>query len=338
MKTTQTALKAEASSILLLDDSGSKLHFHVAGGSKSSQLKRISVDLNSGIAGWVASHVEPAVVNDVSTDERFTGQVDRSVGFVTRSVMCVPLVVNSIPIGVLEVINKTNGAGFTAQDLDSLQAVAATAAIAIDNTRLHERVEQGYKTTMRSLAAAIDAKDPCTRGHSERVVEYAVLAALAMGLDHDEINVIEQAAILHDVGKIGIDDRILKKPDRLTPEERLIIQEHPHIGASIIEGIPFLKEARELVLHHHERLDGSGYPHHLEGEQIPRGARILAVADAFDTMVTDRPYRAALPVHEATAELRMCAGTQFDTDVVDAFLSGLQTRNQSFSQVEAALS
>jgi len=326
VQTTQTALRAEASSVLLLDDSGSHLSFHVAEGAKASRLKHVTVGLDSGIAGWVATHKEPAIVNNVRADSRFTGEVDKSIGFVTRSVMCVPLVVHSSSIGVLEVLNKRDGSGFTEQDLECLEAVAATAAIAIENTRLQQKVEQGYKATMRSLAAAIDAKDPYTRGHSQRVVDYSVLAAVALGLSHNEVDVIEQAAILHDVGKIGIDDRILSKPDRLTTEERLIVQEHPIIGAAIVADIPFLADARELLIHHHERLDGSGYPHRLAGDDIPLGARILAVADAFDTMVTDRPYRSALPVEQAVAELRRCSGSQFDERVVEAFLGGLQTR------------
>lgn len=325
--TTQTTLRAEASSVLLLDEAGDRLYFQVAEGTKSKDLKRITIDIDSGIAGWVVAHREPAIVNDVTRDSRFTGEVDRSVGFVTRSVMCVPLMVHSSLIGVIEVLNTLDGTNFTDQDLDSLQAVAATAAIAIENTRLQYNLEQGYKATMRSLAAAIDAKDPYTRGHSQRVMEYAVMAGLSSGLSQQELGTLEQAAILHDVGKIGVDDTILRKPGKLTVQERLKVQDHPVIGAAIINDIPFLKDARQLIMHHHERLDGSGYPHQLVGDEIPVGARILAVADAFDTMTTDRPYRKALSFGEAMKEFERCSGTQFCPRAVEAFLDGLYSHS-----------
>jgi len=338
VRTTQAFLLAEASSVMLLDEAGDSLYFHVAASTKSEELKRITVDLNTGIAGWVAAHREPAVVNNVREDSRFTGEVDRSVGFVTRSVMCVPLIVRGSLIGVLEVLNRIDGTDFTDQDLDSLQAVAATAAIAIENARLQYSLEQGYKATMRSLAAAIDAKDPYTRGHSQRVMEYALMAGLAFGLSQRDLETLEQAAILHDIGKIGVDDAILRKPGQLTAEERLKVQDHPVIGAAIINDIPFLKDARLLIMHHHERADGSGYPHHLAGDEIPFGARILAVADAFDTMTTERPYRKALSLGEAMKEFERCSGTQFCPQAVEAFLDGLHnTRRTAEDAVGDAL-
>jgi hypothetical protein len=329
VRTTQMALRAEASSVLLVDEAGDRLYFQVAEGAKADELKEVTVDLHSGIAGWVASHREAAVVNDVTKDHRFTGEVDRSVGFVTRSLMCVPLMVHTSLIGVLEVLNRLDETDFTERDLDTLKAVAATAAIAIENTRLQHSLEQGYKATMRSLAAAIDAKDPYTRGHSQRVMEYAVMAGLSYGLSQGELGTLEQAAILHDVGKIGVDDAILRKPGSLTAEERLKVQDHPVIGAAIIDGIPFLKDARELIMHHHERLDGSGYPHQLIGDEIPVGARLLAVADAFDTMTTDRPYRKALSLGEAMKEFESCSGSQFCPRAVEAFLNGLHTHGSA---------
>jgi len=322
--TAQTALDAEASSVLLLNDIGTKLYFQVAEGDKAQELKTVIVDTQSGIAGWVARHNESAVVNDVASDTRFTGDIDRTVGFRTRSVICVPLSIQGKLIGVLEVLNKLTAAGFTNYDLASLHAVAGPAALAIESTRLQHQVEEGYKATMRSLAAAVDAKDPYTRGHSLRVMQYSLMAGLALHLSPDQLNVLEQGAILHDVGKIGVDDRILRKPARLTKAERLQMEDHPAIGAAIVEDIPFLREARKLILHHHERWDGSGYPNQLCGDQIPFGASVLAVADAFDTMTTDRPYRKAMPFGAAMREFERCSGTQFCPEAVEGFIAGLR--------------
>jgi HD-GYP domain-containing protein (c-di-GMP phosphodiesterase class II) len=227
-------------------------------------------------------------------------------------------------IGVVEVLNKENDGDFNEQDLETLVAVSATAAIAIQNSKLHQSVIDGYKGTIKALAAAIDAKDPYTCGHSQRVVEYALMAGAALSLSPVELEVLEYAGILHDIGKIGIADNILCKPGNLTEEEYCAIPEHPVIGANIIEGIPFLKEARTLVLYHHERYDGLGYPEGLKGEDIPLGARLLTVADSFDSMTTDRPYHAALNINHALDELRRCAGTQFCPIAVKAFISGFE--------------
>ena len=321
---TRQTLKAAASSVLLIDDKEQELFFEFADGAAGGVLKQARFSIQSGIAGWVARNGRPLIVNDVDSDQRFFGNVDRVTGFVTRSVMCAPLVARGTIIGVVEVLNKEDGSGFNEQDLETLAAVAATAAIAIENSKLHQSVIDGYKGTIKALAAAIDAKDPYTCGHSQRVVEYVLTAGVALSLPQEELEVLEYAGILHDIGKIGIKDCILCKPGNLTEEEYCTIPEHPVIGANIIDGIPFLKSAKTLVLYHHERYDGAGYPEGLSGEDIPIGARLLAVADSFDSMTTERPYRAALSVKQAIRELRRCAGSQFCPVAVEAFITGLK--------------
>jgi len=179
----------------------------------------------------------------------------------------------------------------------------------------------GYKSTIKALAAAIDAKDHYTRGHSERVTQYALLGGTSLSFSREELEVLEHAGILHDIGKIGIPDSLLSKPGRLTDEEWITIRKHPEIGGRILENISFLEEARNFVLHHHERYDGTGYPDGLSGEDIPLGACLLAVADAFDTMTTKRSYRDAVSADCAIDELRTCSGTQFCPIAVDAFIS-----------------
>lgn len=199
------------------------------------------------------------------------------------------------------------------------------AATVIENSKLHQEVADGYKSTIRALAASIDAKDHYTRGHSQRVTEYALSAAISLQMSKEELEILEYAGILHDIGKIGIPDGILSKPGSLTPEEWAIIRQHPVIGANIMEDVPFLEESKNLSLHHHERYDGTGYPDGLVGNGIPLGARLLAVADSFDSMTTDRAYRTAMNIDDALNELRKCCGTQLCPVAVEAFISGFKS-------------
>jgi HD-GYP domain-containing protein (c-di-GMP phosphodiesterase class II) len=235
------------------------------------------------------------------------------------------LMVHRKILGVIEVLNKLDGSDFNEQDLEAVVSVAATAAMAIENTRLHLTILDAYKSTILTLAAAIDAKDPYTRGHSQRVMEYTLLAGTVLALPADEMETLEYASILHDIGKIAIDANILNKPDDLSSAEWEIVREHPIIGANILKEIPFLEKASELVLYHHERYDGKGYPKGYKGEEIPMGSRLIAVADAFDTMTTDRSYRAAFSIDYSIQELQACAGSQFCPEAVKAFVSCLES-------------
>lgn len=177
-----------------------------------------------------------------------------------------------------------------------------------------------YLGTIRALVTAIEAKDPYTRGHSERVADYAVQIAREMHLPEDVVEKLEFAAVLHDIGKVGISKKILNKIERLTPLEFREIRKHPQLGVAILEEIGFLKDAVPFVLHHHERVNGTGYVGGLKGKNIPLEARILAVADSFDAMTSERPYRPALGVGVAVSELVANSGVQFDRHVVKAFL------------------
>jgi len=323
MRMNQQVLQTAASSVLLVDGEKGELYFQVAQGKVGKALKQIRLSVESGIAGWVARCGKPLLINDVSADRRFNNNVDKVTGFITRSVLAVPLISRQRVIGVLEVLNKVDGSEFSAQDLETLVALASAAAAAIENARLHEAVLDGYKSTIKALAAAIDAKDPYTCGHSQRVMEYSLLGGMTLSLPKERLDTLEYAGILHDIGKIGVSDNILRKSGDLNEQEWIIIRRHPEIGANIIKDVPFLEEARKLILHHHERYDGSGYPDGLKGEAMPMGARLLAIADAFDTMTTDRSYRAALSADEAISELRRYSGTQFCPVAVEASISGL---------------
>ena len=189
-----------------------------------------------------------------------------------------------------------------------------------------DKLNRNYFQTMLALAEAIELKDPYTRGHSERVSIFAVELAKKIGLSPREQEQLRIAGILHDIGKVAIDSSILVKPAKLTPEEYAIMKKHPEMSVKIIEPIEFFKDVRPIILHHHERYDGTGYPDGLSGNDIPLGARILAVADTVEAMTSDRAYRKARSIDEVIAELERCSGTQFDPSLASAFIDILKEK------------
>ncbi|MGH7332172.1 MAG: HD domain-containing phosphohydrolase [Candidatus Rokuibacteriota bacterium] len=195
------------------------------------------------------------------------------------------------------------------------------AAATRDLQAAYRQLQTTYGATLQALGSALDTRDIGTEAHSRRVHGYALAAARAYGLPEDEMAHLAHGVLLHDIGKIGIPDAILLKPAKLTSDEWVVMQRHPEIGARLIRDIPFLQGALPIVRHHHERWDGTGYPDRLRGADIPVGARIFAVVDAFDAMTVDRPYSTAIAFDAARAELRRAAGSHFDPEIVDAFLS-----------------
>lgn len=187
------------------------------------------------------------------------------------------------------------------------------------------KLKEGYFSTMKSLALTIETKDPYTRGHSARVVDYALLISDELGLSQDEKVEIRNAGILHDIGKVAIADHILGKPGTLSEEEMEVIKKHPGFGVDILTPLPFLKGELSIILEHHERVDGNGY-HNVDEKDIPLASRIIAVADSYDAMTSDRPYRKAYSKEKAIQELKENTGSQFDPQVVEAFLSALSKK------------
>ena len=326
---TQRALNASASSVMLLDQYSEELFFQVAEGPVGKQLRQVRLSAQTGIAGWVVCHATPLVINDVREDERFDNSLDITTGFVTKSIMCAPLVVQRKVIGVIEALNKLDDSDFTESDLETIVSVAATAAISIENMRLHQTIISAYKSTIKALVATMDAKDPYTCGHSQRVTEYALRGAAVLSLPEMDREMLEYAGILHDIGKVGITENILTHRGPLSTKEWVIVREHPRIGANILKEIPFLEKAKGFVLHHHERYDGNGYPEGLRGDDIPIEARLLGIADAFEAMTSQRPYRErALTQEEALEELEKNKGTQFDPEIVVAFINTMKENSK----------
>jgi putative nucleotidyltransferase with HDIG domain len=210
---------------------------------------------------------------------------------------------------------------FTKQDTLTLSSICAQVAQALENTRLHEEQRNAYIQIIASLAAAIEKKDPYTHGHSEKVAQYSRAIARKMGLSEEMVEQVHMAALLHDIGKIGIKDEVLLKKGTLSYKEYNSVKDHPQFGVSILEKLLFLSPLLPIILHHHEHWDGSGYPKGIKGEQIPLGARIIAVADAFEAMTSERSYRRALKKEEALRIIEKCSARFFDPKVVEAFLS-----------------
>ena len=222
---------------------------------------------------------------------------------------------------------------------EQLQTTVADSQIARDiiYAELREKIhkyQQLFLGTLKVLTAAIEAKDPYTRGHAAKVNEYSKTIGVELALSDEQLEFLQYAALLHDIGKIGIDEKILCKPGKLDEKEWGTVREHPLTGANIIEPIELFSEILPFVIHHHEAFDGEGYPRGLKGSEIPYGARILAVADAFDAMTSDRPYRKAYSVAAAIDEIKKKAGTQFDPTVVEAFLSAIEKGKITFENID----
>lgn len=241
-----------------------------------------------------------------------------------HSIICAPLLLKGDVVGVITIFDKLipgqpQEIDFEEDDLKLLLILAQQTAISLENARLFEEVNELFLSSIKSLAETIDAKDPYTHGHVERVTKAAMAIAAEMGLSDEQKKEIEIGAILHDIGKIGVKDAVLSKPSQLTPEEKEMFDQHPDIGSKIMGPIQQLENMIPIIRHHHESFDGNGYPDKLKGEEIPSGARIIAVADTFDAMTSDRPYRKALPESAARQEINKLSGKQFDPKVVDAF-------------------
>lgn len=308
----------KTSSVILYDEETNSLQVMLYKGSRSVETLQ-PIQVGEGIAGKVFEKGEPIIINDFKATPNEEGK---------RSSICVPLKIKDKTIGVLSVSDKVSGATFDASDLEMLVTLASQISVTLYNAQLYEDLESSYLSAVRALANSIDAKDPYTRGHSERVARYSVEIGRTLGLNSDEIKNLHVGALLHDIGKISISESIINKNDKLSDSEYETMKTHPSRGADIIEPARFLREKVPLIRYHHERYDGKGYPEGLKGLDIPLMARIICVADSYDAMTSKRAYRDTMPRQDARNELIRCSGTQFDPKIVNAFLVVLEDENK----------
>ena len=318
------ALNSEIISILLIDDE-EKLIIKQAIGLSDKIIKETRLNLGEGISGWVAKNREAMLVENIEEDSRFARENNER--YYTRSLISVPLIFEGKVLGIINANNKRSREGYTKDDLNFLKGIASQAAIAISNAKSHADLQSSYINSICAITNALEAKDTYSYGHSSNVTDYTRLIAEDLSLSSLEKESIINAALLHDVGKIGISDAILLKPGKLTSAEWEIIRSHPLRGKEILEPLSFLEEALPSIYHHHERYDGQGYPDGLKGKEIPLGARILTVTDSYDAMNSDRPYRKRLSEEKCIAELNKSAGSQFDPQIVEVFLRILKDRD-----------
>ncbi len=238
----------------------------------------------------------------------------------------IPLIVKNKLLGVVVAADYQGQSPYSPSTEFFLKGIGTQAAIALNDVKLVEALDRAFWDVIKSLATTIEAKDHYTHSHSQSVAIYGTSLARALGLPKKEVDKIAKACLLHDLGKIGIADEILQKQTPLSPSERNEINKHPVIGEMILNTVHHFNDIALLVKHHHEKVDGTGYPEQLKGEEIPLYARIIQIADSFDAMTSDRPYRKAMSRREAMAELKAHAGHQFDKNLVDVFLTTLDNR------------
>lgn len=314
-------LKADTGSIMLIDRKKNLLTIVASAGIAKKKKERYGLKIGEGLAGWCVQHKVPVQCFDMEKDPRFKRTSSRS--YLKREYMGVPLLSKNSAIGVFNIEKPHDEHPYTDEDIDLLCTFIDETVASFENALLFENIQQAYYDTIRALVIAMESKDPYMYGHGERVGKYAVKIAKILGLPKEEIKLINFFSILHDIGKIGVPQEVLAKPTKLTTHEWELIRKHPTIGESIIEPIEFLQPVRTLLRHHHEWYNGRGYPDKLKGEDIAIAARILSVADAYDAMQSDRPYRKALPREKAIQEIKRASGTQFDPKVVDALIKTL---------------
>lgn len=324
---TKQAVNTDRATVFLLDKDAHELWSKVASGMGQQEIR---FPAHLGLAGHVAMTGEVINIEDAYNDSRFNKDIDKKTGYRTRTVLCVPMRnLHHEIIGVFQVINKLDGESFSHEDEALLIAIASSAAISIENARLfkeqamlYQEQKKSFNSFINTLAFAIDARDRITAGHSSRVTSYTLAIAEQMNLSDTDKEVLEYAALLHDFGKIGIQDRVLCKEGILTEEEYSEIKRHAFLTKDILEKMYFqekLKEVPEIASSHHEKYDGSGYFRGINGEDIPLGGRIMAVADVFDAITSKRHYRDRMPMLKVLSILRKDSGSHFDPKIVNIF-------------------
>ncbi|OGR82387.1 MAG: hypothetical protein A2901_08035 [Elusimicrobia bacterium RIFCSPLOWO2_01_FULL_54_10] len=319
-------MKCPAGSVMITSKDGEELEVICSKGLPQELVDSIKLKRGQGVAGRAIETGKMIVVDDIETDARFVGRKDVEAHL--KSLVCVPLKVKEKIAGVINVDAPEAHHAFGERDLRLLQVYAGLAALSMENLDMFNNLQIFYQEMVQTLAETLDYKQfdarnqPATDHLRTRRLARAVSEALR--LPESIVKYVEYASLMHGIGKMGIGEAILRKPGKLTPEEYEQIKRHPEIAQQMISKVTFLSPVVPMILYHQERWDGSGYPAGLKGEEIPLGSRIVAVINAFDAMVSERPYRKALDENEAVAELKKGAGTQFDPKVVEAFIGVIE--------------
>jgi PAS domain S-box-containing protein len=319
-------LRVDAADVLLLDRHAQALDYAAGRGFHTDAITRAHVRLGEGYAGLAALERRTIRIPDWSEEEPDLRRAAELAGQNFQACFVIPLVTKGSVRGVLEVFHR-QPLHPDQEWLDFLEALAGQAALAIDNASLFNDLQRSnvdltlaYDTTLEGWSRALDLRDKETEGHTQRVTELTLRLASAAGMGDDELVNVRRGALLHDIGKMGIPDRILLKPGPLTEEEWVIMRKHPVYAYELLTPIPFLRSALDIPYCHHEKWDGTGYPRGLRGELIPLAARLFAVVDVWDALRADRPYRPAWPAERVREHIRAGAGTHFDPHVVEIFM------------------
>ena len=310
---------ANRGSVMLLDEKKNIFSIKVAYNINEKVIRETTFAKDENTFGWVVKNKKPLYIKDFEQDRRFSKK--EMVDYKIKQLLMVPIIIEKKVKGIICLDN----ASFTTDIINLLTSFSEQVAVAINNARLYQKIQDSYFEIVKALAQAIEAKDPYTHGHSERVMQYSLIIAEKFNLSKEEKESLKYAAILHDIGKIGVRGIILNNPDRLTVSEYDEVKKHTIIGENIIRPIELLRTIKPLIRHHHEWYNGKGYPDGLSKGDIPLGSRILAVADAYDAMKSDRPYRKAFSEEKAIQEFKQGNGSQFDPKVVEVFLEILKT-------------
>lgn len=317
---TKSVLDSDRCTVFLYDKEKNELWSKVATGIDGSEEIRFPAHL--GLAGYVAKTGETLNIKDAYQDPRFNKEIDKKTGYHTKNILCLPMKNRRLEIiGVFQVLNKNEGS-FDASDEDLLMAIATQAAVAIENASLATELKISFESFVKTLSSTIDARDPITAGHSERVAEYSLLIGKEMNMNTDDQEALKYASLLHDVGKIGIKEEILKKDGRLTEKEYRHIQKHVYYTHEILKNVHFeshLGLVPEIAASHHEKIDGTGYHRGLKGNEILLSGRILAIADVFDAITSRRHYRNRMPFDRVLSILKKDSGSHFDEDCIANF-------------------
>lgn len=280
--------------------------------------------VDNGILEWVGKSGKPLLINDMANDKQYKASFYGMLN--SGSLLAMPFIRQNRLLGTIVLYRQAGVSSFNQDDLKCLSVLSCITAVAVENLEIYDEMKSYFTGTIRALITTVETKDFFTFGHSARVAKYTLMIAEQLNLPEMDKRRLEYIALLHDIGKIGIPEDILKKTAPLTDEEWAVLRTHPELGENIVRSIHFLPEGASVIRHHHEHYNGAGYPDGLKGEEIPFFARIISIADAFDAMSSGRPYRESIGKEKAMLELLACKDTQFDPALVDLFIRALEQR------------